>query len=251
MKRNHYGKAELTVFKSRDAMGQQAAKDVADCLRSLLAVKEEVNMIFAAAPSQNELLASLMAKSDLAWDRINAFHMDEYLNLPLGNRCSFSGFLINAIFGKLPFKTINLMNGQADANEECARYTSLLRRYSPDLVCMGIGENGHIAFNDPAVANFADPDPVKVVILEESCRRQQVNDGCFHSLADVPVAAITITIPTLLQAKNIYCVVPGERKAAALRAAMMEPICESCPASILRTHEGVHIYADAAAGTGL
>ena len=251
MRRNHYGKAELIIFESRDAMGRRAAKDVAGCLRKLLATEDEVNMVFAAAPSQNELLANLAVEPNIAWDKVNAFHMDEYLGLPLGDSRSFSGFLINAIFGKLPFKTINMLNGQTDAQEECARYASLLRRHPPDIVCMGIGDNGHIAFNDPSVADFDDSELVKVVMLEESCRRQQVDDGCFRSLADVPVAALTMTIPSLVQAKNLFCVVPGTRKAAALRAAMTGPVSESCPASILRSHEGVRIYADAGAGDEL
>jgi glucosamine-6-phosphate deaminase len=251
MRRNQYGKAVLKVYESRDEMGRQAARDVAECLRRMLTDREEVNVVFAAAPSQKEMLAALIVEPDIAWSRVNAFHMDEYLGLPVGNQRSFSGFLINAIFGKLPFKTINMMNGEMGAQEECARYAALLQRNPPDLVCMGIGENGHIAFNDPPVANFKDPVLVKVVMLEDACRRQQVNDGCFAALADVPIAAITMTIPALFQAKDIFCVVPGERKAWALDAAMTGPVDESCPASILRKHDGVRIYADAASGVRL
>ncbi len=248
MKHTLYGKAELFVFASREEMGRRAASDAADCLRTLLAARKEVNVIFASAPSQNELLAALVAEPSIAWDRVNAFHMDEYVGLPHGDSRLFSSYLTKTIFGKLPFKTVNLMNGQSDAREECSRYSSLLRECPPDIVCMGIGENGHIAFNDPSVADFEDTELVKPVMLEESCRRQQVNDGCFATLADVPTTAITMTIPVLIQAKNMFCVVPGARKADALRAAMTGPESESCPASIMRRHEGARIYADTDAG---
>ncbi len=240
-----YGAIELQIFETREEMGQAAAEQGARTLSKLLEEKEYVNCIFAAAPSQNQFLNALV-RQDLPWNRINAFHMDEYIGLSQGSPQSFSGFLNKAIFDRVPFRSVNLLNGMADPQQECARYTALLEAAPPDVVFMGIGENGHIAFNDPPVADFNDAHKVKVVELEQACRMQQVHDRCFPSIDEVPEEALTLTIPVLVSAEHLFCIVPGERKAAATAAALTGEISEKCPASILRTHKGCRMYIDKA-----
>lgn len=240
-----YGTVELQIFDTREEMGKTAAEEGAQTLRELLKEKEYVNCIFAAAPSQNEFLDAL-AQQDLPWNRINGFHMDEYIGLPQGSPQSFSGFLNRAIFNRVPFHSVNLLNGMADPQEECARYTKLLEAAPPDVVFMGIGENGHIAFNDPPVADFHDVHKIKVVQLDQVCRMQQVHDKCFPSIDKVPKEALSLTVPTLISAKYLFCIVPGEQKAAATAAALTGEISEKCPASILRTHKACRMYIDTA-----
>jgi glucosamine-6-phosphate deaminase len=245
-----YGAIELQIFETREEMGKAAAEQATRTLRELLDQKEYVNCIFAAAPSQNEFLNALV-RQDLPWNRINGFHMDEYIGLAVNSPQSFSGFLSRAIFDRVPFRSVNLLNGLADPEQECARYTALLEAAPPDVVFMGIGENGHIAFNDPSVADFNDSRKVKVVQLEEACRLQQVHDQCFPAIEQVPKEALTLTIPMLISAKYLFCIVPGERKAAATAAALTGAISEKCPASILRTHQGCRMYIDKACASKL
>lgn len=249
MKEQNYGTVRLRVLGNREDMGRAAAASAAAALRRLLAAKDEVNAIFAAAPSQNEALQCLMAEPDIDWKRVNGFHMDEYVGLPLGHPQSFNAFLTRALFSRLPFKSVNLMNGMAEPAAECERYAALLRAHPADLIIMGIGENGHIAFNDPPVADFHDPSLVKLVELDDACRQQQVNDGCFPDFAAVPQRAITLTVPALVAAENIVCIVPGIRKAQALRDALTGPKDIACPASILRQSPGVEMFADAEAAS--
>jgi glucosamine-6-phosphate deaminase len=142
--------------------------------------------------------------------------------------------LEGAVFGAVPLRSVNYIDGAAEPAAECARYAKLLRENPPDIVFMGIGENGHLAFNDPPVAYFNDPETVKTVDLDESCRMQQVHDGCFPAIGDVPAKAITLTIPALLSAGELFCIVPGHRKARAVADALTGEISEACPASILR-----------------
>lgn len=246
------GKLKVKVYDSRAALGEEAAKEAGAKIKELLSTKKEINMIFAAAPSQNEFLASLSSDNSIDWSRINAFHMDEYIGLDSEAPQAFGKFLRDRLFGKLPFKTVNYIDGCAeDIKSECARYTELLRKNPPDIVCMGIGENGHIAFNDPHVAFFNDPQMVKVVELDEKCKRQQVNDGCFSSMEKVPAIALTLTIPALLAGSYIFCMVPGRTKTEAVYNTVKGAITEACPASILRTHEKAVLYVDAESGAML
>ncbi|MEG1407774.1 MAG: glucosamine-6-phosphate deaminase [Ruthenibacterium sp.] len=242
---------DLHIYETRQEMGADAAKDVAVCIRKLLSEKDEINCIFAAAPSQNEFLAALAANNSIEWERVNAYHMDDYVGFALGDPRSFNGFLANAIFSKVPFKSINLLNGENTPDAECKRYEALLQQNPTDIVLMGIGENGHIAFNDPAVADFEDEHLVKLVELDGTCRQQQVNDGCFPTLFDVPKNAFTVTIPGLMRAEHVFCIVPGAQKAAATAHALTGPINESCPASILRRHNNVQMYIDRACASQL
>ncbi len=235
----------VNIYDSRDEMGKAAGADIKACILKLLETKETINMIFAAAPSQNEVLASLAEDKEIPWNRVNAFHMDEYIGLSADAPQGFGNFLKNAIFGRAPFKSVNYINISAtDAEAECARYSALLEANPTDIVVMGIGENGHIAFNDPPVADFKDTKKVKPVELDEICRQQQVNDGCFATINDVPKMAITLTCPTLFSGDYLFCIVPAPTKANAVKATVCGEIGEACPATILRRHENAILYLD-------
>lgn len=236
----------VEAYPTRREMGIAAAADIAKAIRKVLEEKEVCNMIFAAAPSQNEVLTALVANSDIAFERINAFHMDEYCGLEKDAPQRFARFLADAVFDRVPFRSIHYLNdGGTDPEEECSRYGALLLEYPTDIVCLGIGENGHIAFNDPPVADFRDEHLVKQVTLDETCRNQQVHDGCFAGLDLVPTHALTLTIPALFRGRHLFCVVPAKTKAAAVRSTLNGPVSESCPASILRLHPDAKLYLDA------
>lgn len=234
----------VKVYENREKMGEQSAMEVAKAINQLLLEKEAVNMIFAAAPSQDDFIAALM-REDIEWEKINAFHMDEYIGLDSQAPQGFGNFLKDRLFGKKPFKNVFYLNGNAnDLDEECRRYEALLTNYPSDIVCMGIGENGHIAFNDPHVAMFDDKVLVKVVDLDYKCRVQQVNDGCFQKLEEVPTHALTLTVPALVKPAYVFCVVPAKTKAEAVKTTVYGEIDESCPATILKSHDRAVLYTD-------
>ena len=236
---------KVKLLPTRTAMGECAGKDVHDCLVELLAKKDEVNVIFAAAPSQNETLAALCSYDDIDWSRVNAFHMDEYLGLAWDAPQRFSRYLDEHIFSLKSFKSVNYIDPTRGAEEECARYTELLKKYPTDVVVLGIGENGHIAFNDPPVADFKDPRLIKPVELDAVCRQQQVNDGCFASLDLVPTHALSLTIPALMSAGALFCSVPAKTKAWAVRETLTTAdIDEHCPATAMRLHSNATLYCD-------
>lgn len=244
MKTLQADKLLVKIYGTRDEMGVNAAKDIAECIKSLLEKKEEINMIFAAAPSQNEVLKALMQDKSVEWNRINAFHMDEYIGIDKNAPQSFAVFLKNAIFDKVPFKSVNLIDCTAEPNEEAKRYSALLEKFPTDIVCMGIGENGHIAFNDPHVADFNDERIAKIVDLDDVCRMQQVHDGCFAKLDDVPKYALTLTCPTLSKATYRFCVVPAPSKANAVKNTVYGEVDEKCPATVLRITDNSVMYCD-------
>ncbi len=236
----------VKISATRAGMGKLAAAEATAVLRRLLSEKEQVNMIFAAAPSQNETLAALAGSAGIDWTLVNAFHMDEYVGLAPSNKNSFACYLDAHIFSFLPFRSVNYIRGDApDTAAECQRYSELLGKYPPDIVMLGIGENGHIAFNDPHVADFSDPASVKEVTLDEVCREQQVHDGCFKALSDVPKSALTLTIPALTSAEYMFCSVPAASKAEAVKNTLNSEISEKCPATILRRHKNAVMYCDA------
>ncbi len=236
---------DVKIFPTRKEMGEVAAKDIHDRIVELLESKQEINMIFAAAPSQNDVLLSLTQCKDIEWGRINAYHMDEYIGLDKNAPQGFGNFLMEHIFGLVPFKSINLIDCEAqDAEKECERYGKLLLDNPTDIVVMGIGENGHIAFNDPPVADFCDKKVAKPVELDEVCRNQQVNDGCFKSIDLVPKTAITLTCPTLMKATYAFCIVPAPTKANAVKNTLTQDISEKVPATILRRHKNAVLYLD-------
>ena len=237
-------KLEVKIFDTRAEMGAAAALDIKNTFRELLEKKPCIHVIFAAAPSQNEVLASLVADTDIDWSRIHAYHMDEYIGLPADAPQRFGNFLADHIFNHAPFRSVNYIDSSSTAEAECRRYTELLKTYPTDIVVMGIGENGHIAFNDPGVADFNDPVAIKPAELDEVCRMQQVHDGCFQKLSDVPTHAFTLTCPTLLAATYQFCVVPAATKAKAAARMLSGDISEECPATLLRTAAHAVLYLD-------
>ncbi|NMB24642.1 MAG: glucosamine-6-phosphate deaminase [Firmicutes bacterium] len=238
-------KMMVEVYKDRPAMGLGAAKAAADKIRELLSQKPMINVAFAAAPSQNEFLEALIKEPGIDWQKVRAFHLDEYLGLASDAPQRFAVFLDENIFSKLNLGEIHYLKGDAESPEaEAQRYTELLKRYPLDIAFIGIGENGHIAFNDPPVADFDDPHWVKIVELDEICRMQQVNDGCFPTIDDVPKTALTLTIPAVMSADTIYCMVPGPTKTAAVKETVEGEISTSCPATILRRHDAAILYVD-------
>ncbi len=248
----------VEIYRERKLMGQAVASAVAEKMKELLTQKTNLNMIFAAAPSQNEFLKALGNIPGIDWPRVNAFHMDEYLGLTSEAPQRFGVFLRERLFNRVkPGNVYYLVNDdpnltgkpspaiQAEAiKTECVRYTRLLRDNPVDIVCMGIGENGHIAFNDPPLADFNDPNLLKPVQLDERSRIQQVHDGCFASLDEVPTHALTLTIPALTAAKYIYCIVPSLHKREAVHRTLRGPITPDCPATILRNHSQARLYLD-------
>ena len=233
----------VKIYGGRADMGSAAAHTVAEWMRKTIADKGTVNVIFGAAPSQNEFLSTLGAIDDLDWSRVVAMHMDEYINLPADAPQGFGNFLDGQLWNRVqPGQVHTLDSTISDPQAECERYTNLLKSHPVDIVCGGIGENGHLAFNDPGVADFHDPLLVKVVELDRQCRQQQVNDGCFATIEDVPTHAMTLTIPALMEASRFCCVVPGSTKARAVQATLNDPISEACPATILRRHSGAILF---------
>ena len=246
VKTEQVDKLNVKVYQTREEMGRAAAEEAAAAIRAAIAAKGEINMIFAAAPSQNEFLAHLIADKSIDFTKINAFHMDEYIGLPADAPQGFGNFLRERLFDRVPFKTVNTIDSTAaDPEADCRRYAALRQAHPCAIGCMGIGENGHIAFNDPHVAEFGDKAAVKVVALDETCRQQQVNDGCFARLDDVPTHALTLTIPTLTAPEAVFCIVPAKTKANAVYATLRGGITEACPASILRRHANATLYCDA------
>lgn len=236
---------KYSVHVNRDQMGKQAAAYAAEHIIHALEQKDEVRIIFAAAPSQDEMLFYLMNNERIDWSRIIAFHMDEYIGLPENSDQWFSNYLKKNISDKVNLKLFHFINGMnKEPNDEISRYVELLQTSGIDLVCLGIGENGHVAFNDPPVADFSDKEVMKVVELDEVCRQQQVNDGCFSTFNSVPTHALTLTIPTLLSADCLVCTVPGEAKRNAVAKVLNDPISTSCPATILRKHKNGTLFLD-------
>jgi glucosamine-6-phosphate deaminase len=238
---------KIKIFENRSLMGAAAAEAVSEKICELLKTKKYINIVFAAAPSQNDFLASL-TQSEVEWNCINAFHMDEYVGLDKDAPQLFGNYLRERLFGKVAFREVYYINGNADnAEQECKRYSELLERYPTDIVILGIGENTHIAFNDPHVADFDDPKIVKVVDLDEKNRMQQVdpNDNiCFKTIEEVPTHAITLTVPALFKADYAYAIVPGEKKADAIYHTLHSEVQENYPSTIIRRHKNAVLYID-------
>lgn len=237
-------KLKVKIFENRTAMGECAADEAAQCIEKLLREKETINMIFAAAPSQNDMLEAL-CKKELPWNRINALHMDEYVGLDKNHPQSFGKYLYDHVFGKVNFKSVKYISDYGE------KYAEFLEKEHIDIICLGIGENGHIAFNDPGVADFNDTKLIKKVKLDDVCRMQQVHDGCFPTLDDVPEYALTLTVPEMFSADYLFCVVPAKTKTEAVWRTVNEDISENCPATIMRRHTGAVMYCDKDSGAKL
>lgn len=236
---------QVEIYGTRQEMGRESASQAADLIRDLLSKKETINMVFAAAPSQNEFLDALVVAPDIDWSRVNAFHMDEYIGLPADHPQRFGSYLRNRFFNHVSLRSLHLLNeGGKDQYEEARRYAELISQYPIDITLMGVGENTHIAFNDPHVADFNDPEKVKVVDIDDTCKQQQVNDGCFPSLEEVPSFAYTLTIPALMSSKYIFCMVPAKSKAPAIRHTLVDEISAKYPSTSLRRHPNAKLYLD-------
>lgn len=242
--RQFVDKLQVFVFAERQSLGQYAARQTAAKIREFLSQQAIVRMIFAAAPSQNEFLDCLACAPDIDWERIHAFHMDEYIGLQENAPQSFGRYLACHLFERVHPGWVEYIRSGNDIDAECRRYGALIQEAPVDIVCMGIGENGHIAFNDPPVADFDDPDVIKPVNLDMACRRQQVHDKCFPSLDNVPTQALTLTVPALFSGRCLYCMVPGATKREAVCHTLRDTISEACPATVLRKHPNSMLFVD-------
>jgi glucosamine-6-phosphate deaminase len=235
----------VRVLPDGDTLARAAADDAAATVRDAIARRGVANVMFASGKSQLGLLAALAAAPALDWQRVVGFHMDEYAGLAGRHRASLRRYMRELVAGPLGIGAFHYLDGAAaDVDDEARRYAALLREHQLDLCCLGIGENGHLAFNDPPVADFDDPLDVKVASLDDASRRQQVGEGHFAAVDDVPTHAITVTIPALLRARRVLAVVPEARKAEPVRGALAGPVSTACPASILRRQAHAVLYLD-------
>jgi glucosamine-6-phosphate deaminase len=242
----------VKVFASREEAGTAGASIAAEVIRAEIARAGKAAVIFASAVSQDPFLAALRARRDVDWARLTAFHMDEYAGMSIDHPASFRRFLKDRLFDHVPLGAFEVLDAEAsDLDAEADRYAARLREAGPCLVVMGIGENGHLAFIDPAFCRFDEPRDVRPVDLDDVCRMQQVHDGQFATLDDVPKWALSLTVPLFLRVPRALVFVNGERKAAAVKAAIEGPITESCPASALRRHRSASVFLDAAAASQL
>ena len=232
------------VFESNEVLGRKAADDLGAIFSHIIGEKGHVAVILASANSQLAFLHALRVKKDIEWGKVIVFHMDEYLGMSDQHPASFARFIRQELVSLVhPNAFYPIKGNTPDLNSELNRYTDLLRRYPPDVCVLGIGENGHLAFNDPP-ADFETKEAIHIVTLDVRCRSQQVNEGHFATLEDVPKQAITLTVPALLAAKHVLAIVPEARKATPVKAALEGPVTRDCPASILRTQPHVTMYLD-------
>jgi glucosamine-6-phosphate deaminase len=246
---------QLTVllYPNRTAMGRAAAAAAHAHVRSCVLARGKARVILSSAPSQDDFYAAL---ADLAvaepevWGAVEVYHMDDYVGLTPDHAQSFSRYLQEHFFHRVSVAAFHPIRGDApDAEAEAKRYAAMLEAAPIDLIGLGVGENGHIAFNDPPVADFNDPVAVKVVEMDWICRQQQVNDGCFPTIEDVPRQAISITLPVFARAGMLSCHVPTARKAAAVAATLTGPVGRSCPATLLRGHPNAAMHLDPSAAS--
>jgi glucosamine-6-phosphate deaminase len=240
------------IYATNQALGAAAADEAAQVIRDAVAARGVANIIIATGNSQLTFLTALRGLPGVPWKDVNVFHMDEYVNLPAGHLASFPAFLQRHLLDYVEVRQFFPVPGASDdAEQACRGYEALLREHPADLCALGIGENGHLAFNDPPYADFDDPAWVKVVKLDDRSRRQQVGEGHFGGLDEVPTHAITVTIPGLLQAKRVLAIVPEARKAEAVANSLLGPITEDCPGSILRQTPHARLFLDPESAAGL
>ncbi len=242
---------EIRIYSHRDEAGAAGARVAAAVIREEIARTGKAAVVFASAVSQDPFLAALRCEN-LHWSALTAFHMDEYAGMSERHPASFRRFLRERLLDSVPVAAFHGLNAEAaDLEAECDRYAALLRQAQPCLVVMGMGENGHLAFIDPPVCRFDELRDVRLVDLDDICRMQQVHDGAFASIDDVPKRALSLTVPFFLRVPRAVVFVNGERKSAAVRAAIEGPIVETCPASALRRHPWATIFLDRAAASQL
>lgn len=234
---------ELYLCSDAKDLGRRAAGAAAACIREAIGECGTACVVFPAGASPIEMLTNLMAAADIDWSKVVGFHLDEYLDLPPTHPASFRKFLAERVIRDLRFREFHLIDGEADPQRECRRVSDLIAKHTVDLALIGIGENGHLAFNDPP-ADFETQEPFLVVELDEKCRRQQLGEGWFPALSDVPRRAISMTIPQILKARTLVCSVPDRRKAPAVRDALADAVTPAVPASILKRHPRTLLFLD-------
>lgn len=240
-----YNQLGVKIFQDDETMGKAAAKAAAACIEGAVARRGIANIILATGNSQLTTFRALRKSSGIPWHAVNIFHMDEYLDLTPEHPAGFSSFLQRHLLKYIEGGSFYPVPGHSsDVDTACRGYELLLRAHPIDLCCLGIGENGHIAFNEPTATDFDDPVWVKKISLSEISRHQQVGEGHFESLDEVPTHAVTLTIPALRSAREMLCIVPERRKAEAVRATLLGPISTSCPASILRLTPQARLFLD-------
>jgi len=243
---------DIKIFESKDALGAQAAADGAEVIRSAQGERSVANVILATGASQFEMLSHLVKAEGIDWARVNFFHLDEYVGMPITHEASFRKYLKERFVDQLPKPpaAFHYINAEADCQAECERLGELIKKHPIDVAFIGIGENAHVAFNDPP-ADFETDEPYIVVDLDEACRRQQHGEGWFDTFDDVPTQAISMSVQQIMASAAIVCSVPDERKAMAVRAAVEGPVTPDAPASILQHHGRVSLYLDGAAASQL
>lgn len=235
----------VSVYATRNALGLASARAASAIIRAAIDKDGSAAVVFAAAPSQNEFLAQLRSDSSIDWRSVTAFHMDEYAGIPASHPASFRRFLRERLMDHVPLAAFHELAGDApDLEAEADRYQRLLAAQPPVLVALGIGENGHLAFIDPGECDFHDTRDVRIVHLDDICRQQQVHDGTFQRVEDVPRRALSLTVPFFLRIPHAVVTVPGAAKRQAVRDALEGPIDPSCPASALRLHPGAALFLD-------
>jgi glucosamine-6-phosphate deaminase len=233
----------LTIYPSKTTLGAAAAADASEAIRAAVAESGRARIIAATGASQFEFLAALVSIPDVPWDRVELFHLDEYIGLSADHPASFRRYLRERLIEPARIGTVHLLDGEQDPHAVCARIGALLAAAPVDVAFVGIGENAHLAFNDPP-ADFDTREPYIVVSLDEACRRQQVGEGWFSEIASVPTQAISMSCRQILASRRILCIAPDARKAEAVRATVEGPVTPHVPASILQTHDDVTLYLD-------
>jgi glucosamine-6-phosphate deaminase len=245
MKHFEVGNMKLEIHASKKAAGEAAARSAAQALKQLDETRGAIGVIFATGASQLETLHALTSMPDLPWKKVHGFHLDEYVGIDENHPASFRRYLRENLTQRVDMAEFFEIDGSSpDSDRVRQDYVQRLRKANPQVCLLGIGENGHLAFNDPAEANFDDPEAMKVVTLDAACRRQQLAEGWFVTFEDVPEQALTLTIPALFQVPKLIVSVPGRRKAEIVRRTLEDTISTACPATILRTHPDVTIYLD-------
>ena len=233
----------LTIYPTKTTLGAAAAAEAAEAIRAAVSESGRARIIAATGASQFEFLAALVSMPDVPWAQVEMFHLDEYIGFSADHPASFRKYLRERLIEPARVGTVHLLDGEKDPREECARVGALITAAPIDVAFVGIGENGHLAFNDPP-ADFDTREPYLVVSLDEACRRQQVGEGWFPDLDAVPTQAISMSCRQILAARRILCIVPDARKADAVGATVEGSVTPFVPASILQTHEDVTMYLD-------
>jgi glucosamine-6-phosphate deaminase len=243
---------KIEIHRDTASAGEGAAEETARAIQELKRRNERLAIIFATGASQLATLDALIVRADVPWKEIEGFHLDEYVGISDNHPASFRRYLRERLTQRVPIGKFFEIQGDApDPELICSQYAQRLQAAQPQLCLLGIGENGHLAFNDPAEANFGDPRDVKIVRLDAGCRQQQVAEGWFSGLEEVPSHAITVTIPALMRVPRLIVSVPGPRKAAVMWRTVEEAISTACPATILRNHPDVTVYLDRDSAAGL